>query len=244
MQFQEYLQADSRLQKVDSLAQSLYAFAGAHIHNYGHARWDTDMVIRIGEEEKEGDVPLLISSGLLHDSGVSIGPYKNATGDLHAANGERVARLFLPQAGFSPEEVDQVAVAVGQHNETEPSKKYLRTLATAKVLFDADTLNKAGEHGLDQYVKVNEEWGWKIEDNREDLEAATARYAPYSQRLVEHGFYTDTAREIDREMGTSRFGGLELVAKFWETIEDKLKNSKLTAEEIMKLANECVGVEE
>lgn len=243
MRFEDYLQADARLQKVDDLAKSLYAFAGAHIHNYQHARWDTNLIIRIGEEEKEGNMPLLISSGLLHDSGVSIGPYKNATGDLHAANGERVARLFLPQAGFSKEEVDQVAIAVGQHNETEPSKKYLRTLTTAKVLFDADTLNKAGVHGLDQYVKVNEEWGWKIEENREDLEAATTRYSPYSQKLVEHGFYTNTAQQIDREMGTANFGGLELVAKFWKTIEDKLRDGKLSASEIVQSARDKVEEE-
>ncbi len=238
MKFEDYLQTDQRLQKVNELAKALYSFGGAHLHNYPHARWDTDMIIRIGETERL-DTARIMPAGLLHDTGVAIGPYEQ-----HAPNGEKVARLFLPQASYNDTEVEEIAIAIGQHNETDPDKKDLRKRITAQVLFDADTLNKSGVHGLNQYVEVSKERNWDFRNIRVDLELATVRYFPYSQRLVEHGFYTETAKEIDREMGNSRFGGLELVAKFWETVQDKLRNGNLTAREITQLAKESIGVEE
>ena len=224
MRLEHYLKSYPRLQRVNELAKELYAQGGLPLHNYDHAVWDTEKIILICETEDIRKIVNKISAGLIHDSGVSRGPYED-----HSINGGKNVREYFPILGFSGQDTEEIAVAVEEHNG------WTHTNETSIILYDADTLNKAGAHGIDQCFKVGEE--------RElDLKGMQERFLPYFVKLVDKGFYTATADQINMEMGNGHLPGLTLGLEYWRKVEEHLKSGDLPEDEIIKKANECYGI--
>lgn len=219
----QYLNEDTCLVEVDLLARGFYEQAGLLVHNYDHALWDTETAIRIWEGERNTDISRLIAAALMHDTGVVKPPYKD-----HGKNGAELVRVHLPRLGFSKEEVDDIATAVLEHNEWDHSTP------TSRDLYDADTLNKSGVHGIGQCRAAQEEYGF-------NLRQIADRFLPYLGRLIKKGFYTKTAREIDVEMGSGK-PGLEVTLAYFKKIDELLREGGLDDTQILAEVNKIFGV--
>jgi len=218
------MRRDPRLQRVNTLARILYAKGDLPLHNYEHALWDTKMAIQIAERESHPNISLPIASALMHDSGVSRGPYQ-----FHAKNGAYNVNKYLPALGFSPLETEEIAQAVFEHNGWDHNSD------TAKILYDADTLNKAGAHGIGQCQLVG------IERNL-SLEEMTTRFLPLFEKLVAKGLYTKTAREINQMKGTIQYTGLEVTLQFWKRIDALIKFGHADDHHMIYTAQHDIGV--
>ena len=225
MNLKKIIESDIRLNLTDHLAKLLYEIAGKRAHNYSHAFWDTEKIAIIVEQEGDRDSAIPIASGLLHDTGVSQGEYKD-----HAKNSGVIVRKCLYTYGFSADDTEEIAVAVTEHNSWQHSS------VTSQYLFDADTLFKAGGHGIFMCEEVRIEFGLSVPE-------AAQRFAPYFQKLVDQGFYTNTAKAIDQELGNDRFSGLEMTAAYWKKVDDGIRAGNLQETEIIKNARAFVGLE-
>ena len=132
---------------------------------------------------------------------------------------------------FNPIDIEEIAVAVEEHNGLEHISD------TSRYLYDGDTLNKSGSHGLRQCEAVGKEFGL-------DLTGMTKRFLPYFEKLAQKGFYTDTAREIDREMGNGQLAGLELTLEFWKKSDELLRQGNLNEIEIIKKLKGVLNIED
>jgi len=215
---------DPRLIKVDNLAYDIYRKGNHKAHNYDHARWDAERAAEISMIERPSFATLTVAAALMHDTGASIGEYKD-----HGCNSGVLVRMHFPHFGYSPFEVGLIARAVEQHNQ------WKHTNDVSRILYDADTLNKAGEHGIQQCNLVGEEFGLPLIRKAE-------RFSPYFRKLFEKGYYTDKAKEIDLRMGNERFAGLEMTVAFWEKINQLIREGTLQEEEMMKVAKIEVGL--
>jgi len=221
-----YIEKDPRLIKVNELAKQEYLKAGKLAHNYNHAIWDTETTIKIYENEKSTEVnpTILIASALMHDTGVSIGHYT-----YHAVNGSKIIRREFPKLGFTDEETEKSALAVEQHNSL------IHTFPESQYLYDADTLNKAGIHGIQGYFLVAHEFGSSISK-------IAQRAINNLPKGVEKGYYTKTAKEMDKSLGNEKYGGLELTLEFWRLFDKILKEGKIEENEAINKAYQILGV--
>ncbi len=215
MNLREYVSADQRLVQTDSLAREMYGRAGRQAHNYTHAIWDAKKIAAIAEAEGHRDIAVPIAAALLHDTGVALGEYKD-----HALNSGKIARQNLPGFGFCEDDTEEIAKAAEEHNSWEHSSD------TSRYLYDADTLNKAGPHGIRQCEKGKEEFGYTLVQMRD-------RVFPYFQSLLDKGYYTKTAEKIDHDMGSIGMSGLEFSVAYWSWIDDQLRRGCLPETEIV-----------
>lgn len=220
----KYIEKDFRLEWVIELAKKMYEQANLPLHNHSHGLWVAEKATLIGEKEGEVDISALISAALLHDAGVAEGAY---TG--HAATGAKIARRELPDLGFVYENTERIALAIEQHSG------FNHTSNESRYLYDADTLNKAGKHGIEQCRLACEEFGFSIDD-------AAKRYIPLFFKLNSKGYYTKTAEEIDVEMGVCGFGGLKLGLEYWKKINEILKKGNVKETEILLMAKSYLGI--
>jgi len=86
---------------------------------------------RVGCRDKEQVKELIYAAALVHDLG------RTQAGEDHAAAGARLARRLLPEAGFTPEEVEQIALAVACHRSAS-----LGTALLAGLIQEADDLSR------------------------------------------------------------------------------------------------------
>lgn len=229
-----YIKKDARLIKVNELARECYKKGGELVHNYSHALWDTEKAIIIGENEGNVNFSVLISSGLMHDSGVAIGPYKD-----HAINGSKIIRKEFPKLDFRGEEIDKIALAVEEHDG------FIHTLLESKILYDADVLNKAGAHGIHQYILVAYEMGITLPRLAQKViksPKSPQREIKTLSKRIEKGYYTETATKIDKNLGNEKYSGLELTLEFWKTFDKLLKEGKMKEHEIINKTYKILGI--
>lgn len=223
---ESYIKKDPRLIKVNELARQEYDEAGKLVHNYNHATWDTEKAIEIYENENSTEVnsTILIASALMHDIGVSILPYED-----HTINGTKIIKEKLPSFGFTSKEIDKIALAVEEHNGL------IHTFPESQYLYDADTLNKAGAHGIQQYFLMGHEFGLSVSK-------IAKRVINTLPKKIEKSYYTKTAKEIDEGLGNGKYCGLELTLNFWEIFNDLLKEGNMKEHEIINKAYKILGI--
>ncbi|NQU99018.1 HD domain-containing protein [Candidatus Woesearchaeota archaeon] len=222
---ESYFCIDSRLQKVSALAEELYLKGQDKVHNFAHALWDTSTGINIINNEVGYDVTLFIPAGLMHDTGITKGPYNK-----HMENGGILVRKHLPGLGFNQAEVEEIATAVKEHNGDE------HTTNTSRILYDADTLNKAGVHGINEWLLYWSQFPTSAEKAAEES-------ISYLDKLEKKGFYTETATRMNQEAGFDEVSGLVLTLKFWEEIGNLIKLEELTDSEALQRAKQSLGIE-
>ena len=225
---QPYLQSDHQLVKLLFFGSTIYAPKDElYAHNFEHGLWVGDKAVRIMEKE---DVPpesyrSVIAASVLHDWGTGA-LWKNAKvladSDIsdkvrnnyfreyhhHPCYGQFLAQQHLKRFGFTEEEMEHVVTIIEEHDLRTP------TSLESEVVIDADTLNKAGSHGIMQCLLVAGEFGL-------GLKKVATRFKKLYATLLDEGYQTETARDMDYYMGK----GLEEAATFWVRAEDLLQDT-------------------
>lgn len=157
---QQYLQSDPLYQAAyDYTRQRFDAATELTAHNWAHAYRDTFNAIVIGEAEG-ADMSVVLPAATMHDIGFLYG----ATGQTHGAVGADKLAEYLQDGGiqYSPEMVAKMASCLLTHKGSMHDEKP-ETLE-AKVVADADMLEKFGPFGVYQYIRTFTEFNRSLEE--------------------------------------------------------------------------------
>lgn len=156
---EEYLSRDLRYKAVFAHTKNRFEeAANLTAHNWPHTYRDTLNAIVIGEAEK-ADMAIVLPSITMHDIGFLYGAEGANHGDIGA---EKVAE-FLTEAGahYSDEQIAKIANCIRTHKGSIHGKH--PEGLEAKVVADADLLEKFGPFGVYQTVRTYAEFNWPID---------------------------------------------------------------------------------
>ncbi|RJX32492.1 MAG: HD domain-containing protein [Desulfarculus sp.] len=180
----EHVRADPRILRVYLEARRRYGQAGLCHHNFGHVVRDTHRALVIAASEKGVDYSVLLPAVLLHDIGFC---YPNWPEMGHDLAGARLAQEMLPALGYLAFEVAAIQHCITAHKGKAEAPASLE----AKILYDADVLEKAGLFDL---VIL----GLLMCEFSENLADCLARECRDRAEETARGFFTAKAREMDR----------------------------------------------
>lgn len=179
----EYIQRDPRILKVYEEARRRYAEADLFHHNFTHVMRDLHRALVIAADEGSVDYGILIPSVLLHDIGFCSPDFKTLGHDM---TGKHLAVEILKNLGYSEDECEAIGHCIHAHK----GKAELPRTLEARILFDADVLEKAGLVFLI--------WGGKIiSEFRESIHDFLKREIKDRGSELERGLYTRKARELE-----------------------------------------------
>jgi hypothetical protein len=193
---QEYVLADTLYKTVYEYTKSRFeAATNLPAHNWAHAYRDTLNAIVIGEAEG-ADMHVVLPSITMHDIGFLYG----ATGQTHGAVGADKVSSYLHEAGIEyPEDlVSKIADCIRTHKGSMHNEK--PSSLEARVVADADMLEKFGPIGVYQNIRTFTEFNWPLQKNLDraaeifDLTLET----PTGQRLADPGrqFVADFYKQL------------------------------------------------
>jgi hypothetical protein len=169
--------------KVYQEARRRYAEVELFHHNFTHVMRDLHRALVIAADEGSADYGILIPSVLLHDIGFCTPDFKKLG---HDVAGKRLAAEILKNLGYSEDE----CMAIGHCIHAHKGKAELPRTLEARILFDADVLEKAGLVFLI--------WGGKIiSEFRESIHDFLKREIKDRGSELERGLYTRKARELE-----------------------------------------------
>jgi uncharacterized protein len=179
----EHIQRDPRILKVYFEARRRYAEVGLNHHNFVHVMRDLHRALVIAKDEDSVDYNILVPSVLLHDIGFCSADFKQLG---HDVAGARLARKILKNLDYDEDEYRAVGHCIHAHK----GKAELPQTIEAKILYDADVLEKAG--------LVFIIWGGKvISEFSESIHDFLKREIADRGAELERGLYTRKARELD-----------------------------------------------
>lgn len=160
---EQYLAADDKYKAVFEYTKRRFEEA-THLpaHNWPHAYRDTLNAIVVGEAEA-ADMSIVLPAITMHDIGFLYG----AAGKTHGAIGADKLAEYLRDGGIEyPEEViKRMADCIRTHKGSMHNEKP-ETLE-AKVVADADLLEKFGPFGVYQNIRTFTEFNWPLEQSLE-----------------------------------------------------------------------------
>ena len=178
-----HVKEDPRLLDVYVEAKRFYAEMDLCQHNFHHVMRDLYRALMIAASEEPVKYSVLIPSILLHDIGFSDPAFKT---EGHDVVGARIASKILRSFGFDEPTCHAVCHCVRSHK----GKAELPETIEAKILYDADVLEKAGAVALFHGGKIICEFGQTLDEYlRKEIEDR--------RREIARGFYTAKARAID-----------------------------------------------
>ncbi len=157
---QKYLENDESYRKVFNYTKQRFEEdSNLTAHNWGHAYRDTINALVIGEAEG-ADMSIVLPAITMHDIGFLYG----ATGKTHGAVGAERVGQFLEEGGilYSAEDIDKIASCIKTHKGSMHGEQP-ETLE-AKVVADADLLEKFGAFGVYQTIRTFAEFNWSLQD--------------------------------------------------------------------------------
>jgi hypothetical protein len=164
-------------------ARRRYAEVVLFHHNFTHVMRDLHRALVIAAEEESVNYGILIPSVLLHDIGFCTADFKKLG---HDVAGARLAVEILKDLEYTENEWTAVSHCIRAH---KGKAEHPRTLE-AKILYDADVLEKAGLVFLI--------WGGKvISEFNESIHHFLKREIADRKAEVARGLYTRKARELD-----------------------------------------------
>jgi hypothetical protein len=179
----EYIQRDPRILKVYEEARRRYAEFELFHHNFTHVMRDLHRALVIAADEGCVNYGILIPSVLLHDIGFCTPDFKKLG---HDVAGKRLALKILKDLGYREDECKAIGHCIHAHK----GKAELPRTLEARILFDADVLEKAGLVFLI--------WGGKIiSEFRESIHDFLKREIKDRGSELERGLYTRKARELE-----------------------------------------------
>lgn len=193
---QTYLDNDANYKAIYEYTQQRFNEA-EHLpaHNWAHAYRDTLNAIVVGEAEN-ADMSIVLPAITMHDIGYLYG----ATGKTHGAVGADKLSEYLQQGGitYTSEVIGKIADCIRTHKGSMHNEK--PESLEAKVVADADLLEKFGPFGVYQNIRTFTEFNWPLEQSLErqneifnlTLETETGK------RLAEPGrqFVADFYKEL------------------------------------------------
>ena len=152
-----YARKDPNLARVLEYTKSAFDKSGLSAHNWAHAYRDVLNAIVIGEGE-EADMKIILPAAAMHDVGFLYG----GTGQTHEDIGAQKLKSFLDKGGikYSKEDILRMAGCIRTHKGSMFGKK--PQSLEAKVVCDADFLEKFGPFGVYQTVRTYTEFNWEI----------------------------------------------------------------------------------
>jgi hypothetical protein len=178
---QGYLDRDHRLRSVVTYTKQRFDAAKAlTAHNWEHIYRDTFNAIVIGEAEG-ADMSVVLPAIVMHDIGYLFGPAKD-----HGPRGADRLPEFLGTGGisYSADEIAKQANCIRTHKGsfTDSHPDGLE----AKVVADADQLEKFGALGIYQNIRAWGEFDWPL-----------ARVVEFGNgKFLELTLETDTGRQL------------------------------------------------
>ncbi|HTE21764.1 MAG TPA: HD domain-containing protein [Candidatus Limnocylindria bacterium] len=156
---QAYLDADAKYKAAYDYTKRRFDEA-THLtaHNWAHCYRDTLNAIVIGEAEG-ADMSIALPATTMHDIGFLYG----ATGKTHGALGADKLAEYLGEGGIEyPEDmIQKMADCLRTHKGSMHNEKP-ETLE-AKVVADADLVEKFGPIGVYQYIRTFTEFNYSLE---------------------------------------------------------------------------------
>ena len=200
-----YVNKDHRILHVYREAKRRYAEAGRPHHNFAHVMRDLHRALLIAREEEGVNYNVLIPGVLLHDIGFCTHEHGK---EGHDAVGAALAAKMLPPVGYGQEEIDAVCHCIRAH---KGHSEVPRTLE-AKILYDADVLEKAGLVFLIFGGKV-------IGEFQESLDEFLRREIAHRSREISRGLYTRKGRQLDG-------GRLQRVVSLFRQIQGEITEDR------------------
>ena len=160
-----------------------YAEVALFHHNFTHVMRDLYRALVIATDEESVNYGILIPSVLLHDIGFCTADFKELG---HDVAGALLAVEILKDMDYTKDECEAVSHCIRAH---KGKAEHPRTLE-AKILYDADVLEKAGLVFLI--------WGGKvISEFNESIHHFLKREIADRGTELARGLYTGRARELD-----------------------------------------------
>ena len=179
----EHIQRDPRILNVYLEARRRYAQVVLFHHNFTHVMRDLHRALVIAAEEGSINYGILIPGVLLHDIGFCTPDFKKMG---HDVAGARLAVEILKDLDYSENECDAVGHCIRAHKGKAERPRTIE----ARILYDADVLEKAGLVFLI--------WGGKIiSEFNESIHHFLKREIADRGVELKHGLYTRKARELD-----------------------------------------------
>jgi HD superfamily phosphodiesterase len=198
----EKFEASEKLSQLAQFCKNKYEEADLLQHNWEHIARNIYRAEKIAEKEENVDMETLYAATMLHDIGVTVGEYED-----HEENSRKLAEEKLPEFGFSEEETEKILEVLREFAEDECD------LVEAKILSDADKLEKSSLASVFNTFKIAHEFDREVHEMLDDL----SRY----RKLAEGGgFYTEKAREIDNGGLKERYEFLKKLREMFEDRED------------------------
>lgn len=156
---EDYLERDKNFNTVYHAVRKDFLEADFVAHNWEHIYRDTLNAIVVGEAEK-ADMSIVLPAIVMHDIGFLYG----GTGKTHAAVGAEKLPEYLEKikASYPPEIVRHIADCIRTHKGSMHNE-FPQTLE-ARVVADADLLEKFGPIGVYQYIRTWTEFKKGIEN--------------------------------------------------------------------------------
>ena len=179
----EHIQRDPRILRVYLEARRRYGEVVLFHHNFTHVIRDLHRALVIAAAQESVIYDILIPSVLLHDIGFCTPDFKKLG---HDVAGARLAVEILEDLDYTADE----CAAVGHCIHAHKGKAELPRTIEARILYDADVLEKAGLVFLI--------WGGKIiSEFNESIHHFLKREIADRRSELARGFYTRKARELD-----------------------------------------------
>ena len=158
LKLDKYIAADQRYAKVFEQTKIAFdAAANLTAHNWDHAYRDTLNAIVIGEAEG-ADMSIVLPAITMHDIGFLYG----ATGKTHGEVGAEKLLEFLCGADvkYSDEMIQKIAECIRTHKGS--THGHTPESLEARVVADADLLEKFGPFGVYQHIRTFTEFNMSI----------------------------------------------------------------------------------
>jgi L-fuculose-phosphate aldolase len=218
----DHVRRDPRILKVYSKAGRMYGLQGRFHHNMDHVMRDLHRALLIAETEEHVDYSVLVPAVLLHDIGFCDPRFEELG---HDAAGARKARPILEECGYSEEAVSSICHCILSHK----GRNEIPCTLEAKILYDADVLEKAGYYALILAGKLMCEFG-------ESLEDCLLREQRDRDMEMSRGFFTRKARELDGNRLERTRG---LYEKIKREIEEERTDYLITERDLWRNAPPC-----
>lgn len=156
---EHYLSQDENLRNVYTTVKKDFLEAERAAHNWEHVYRGVLNAIAIGETEK-ANMSIVLPAILMHDIGFLFG----GGGKTHAVVGAEKVGDYLEKikTSYSPEIVQHIAKCIHAHKGSMHNE--IPETLEAKVVADADLLEKFGPIGIYQYIRTWTEFKKGIED--------------------------------------------------------------------------------
>jgi len=179
----DHVSRDPRALDVYVRARAAYNEHRLPHHNFLHIVRDLYRALLIADTEVDVDYDVLIPAVLLHDIGFFALDFREVG---HDVAGARLAGEWLSELGYTAGQIDAIAHCIRAHKGKAETPHSLE----AKVLYDADVLEKAGAVYLILAGRV-------ICEFDETVEHYLTREVVDRAKEVSRGYYTKKGRALD-----------------------------------------------